>query len=364
MMNDFEKIEHLLLNKKFEELNPTEMREVQGYFENATDYNDMRETLMQVKSTLAADKLLIKPNVDLKEKLLQQFENTYSNVTPKAAGKTRPFYRKMAFQWSAAASIVVILTLSAVTYVNNMNSHSKEMAINYDKPQKQDAPLEEKSMPNGTLTADSTSVTNSNPERKENLGDQPVVGSTTTFGSNSDEAEKDKGTILSNKSTNENKILEGELKNTENNPTDLLSKDADDNTTIDTRERSKTEEKRDDANYYYNGALKDKEDKKQEINNIPVNTTVNEVKSNTTKDYYTRKKQKNTDQNQGDKIAVQKENTDNINLGGYMSVNQMVQTEKKDSNKVKLDSLNMDSNKINNQRRESSIEINAPKKDN
>src|SRR5687768_9103089 len=138
MMNDFEKIEHLLLSKKFEELSTSEMKEVQEYFENATDYNDMRDTLMQVKSTLAADKLLIKPSVELKEKLLQQFDKTYPKGGTKTGGKTRPFYKTLAFQWSAAASVVVIITLSAVSYINNMNGmqKSKEMAINNEKPNK------------------------------------------------------------------------------------------------------------------------------------------------------------------------------------------------------------------------------------
>ena len=129
-MNDFEKIEHLLLSKKFEELNPSEVKEVQGYFENATDYNDMRDTLMQVKSTLAADKLLIKPSVDLKEKLLQQFENTYAKNENKKTGKTRPFYKTIAFQWSAAASVVIFLSIGTVYFFNNAMGKKKEMAIN------------------------------------------------------------------------------------------------------------------------------------------------------------------------------------------------------------------------------------------
>src|SRR5688572_4771001 len=114
-MKDFEKIEHLLLSKKYEELSPAEVKEVTGYFENAVDYNDMRDTLMQVKSTLATDKLLVKPNVDLKEKLLQKFEQTYTTQP----GKSKPFYKTMGFQWSAAASVVIILSISIFSYINS-----------------------------------------------------------------------------------------------------------------------------------------------------------------------------------------------------------------------------------------------------
>lgn len=134
-MKDFEKIEHLLLSKRFEELSPTEAKEVTSYFENATDYNDMRDTLMQVKSTLASDKLLIKPNVELKEKLLQKFDNTYTNHSSTSIGKTKPFYKNIGFQWSAAATIVLLISLSIFGYIQNINSKANDgMAVNYETP--------------------------------------------------------------------------------------------------------------------------------------------------------------------------------------------------------------------------------------
>ncbi len=369
-MNDFEKIEHLLLSKKFEELNPSEMKEVQGYFENATDYNDMRDTLMHVKSTLAADKLLIKPSVDLKEKLLQQFENTYSNTVNKSAGKTRPFYRKMAFQWSAAASVVIILSVSAVTYFNSLNKNSKEMAVNYDKKDGDQSPAEEKSNFNTETVAatDSTSVVISNPDENEtNTGFNAPVGSTT------EDVEESKSEVLGNMSNNEVMVKEGE-RNEENIPVnngDELNKSTTKDSKIDDkRNPNKTEQSRDDANFYYNDALKSKEDKTTKTleldnTNIPTNNvnTVNEKNRSTNNtDYWSKKKQ---NQDNKDKGEVEKQATDNIQIGGYMSVNQMVQTDKKDSTEVKLDSLKTDSSKINLQGRESSIDTDKkPQKDN
>ena len=132
-MNDFEKIEDLLLAKRYEELSSAELREVNEYFENGSEYNDMRETLMQVKSTLAADKLLIKPSVDMKESLLNKFQQTYGQVKPT---NPIPFYKKTPFQWSAAASVVIILSLGIFGVLNNIGGNKeKNMAVNYDSNQ-------------------------------------------------------------------------------------------------------------------------------------------------------------------------------------------------------------------------------------
>jgi hypothetical protein len=369
-MNDFEKIEHLLLSKNFEELNPSELKEVQGYFENATDYNDMRDTLMQVKSTLAADKLLIKPSVDLKEKLLQQFENTYAG---NKTGKTRPFYRKMAFQWSAAASIVVLLTLSAVTYFNNMNgaAKSKEMAVNTERKSDDNTPSSEKTTLNNDLTVvptDSTSTGISTGEGKNGFISNAPVGSTTM------DLEEDKSSTFGNISTTEESVKEGEVNNqsTITNPNrnnDEVNKPLlKDNTTLDAKDRSETQGDRDDANDQYNDAVKGKEESKMLENstNVPMKT-VNEKNTNTdTKDYWQSKKQ-NPNRTK-DSNKDKQEATEDINLGGvnngYMSVNQMVQTDKRDSLKTNLDSLQMDSNQLRGRQRDAKIDSLKDEKDN
>jgi hypothetical protein len=371
-MNDFEKIEHLLLSKKFEELNPSELKEVQGYFENATEYSDMRETLMQVKSTLAADKLLIKPSVDLKEKLLQQFENTHGNKT---AGKTRPFYRKMAFQWSAAASIVILLTLSTVAYFNNMNgaAKSKEMAVNYEKKSDDGTPSSEKSNMNSDLTiapADSTATTTgiTTGENRNGFVQDAQVGSTTM------DAEEDKNVTFGNISTTEETVKESDVNHQSIiiNP-DLDNKDESnkpvmkDNTTLDTKTRTENEGARDDANDQYNNKLKGKEESKvleNSINNANTVKTVNEKNTNTdTKDYWQRKKQ-NPNKTKDNKGEGNKEATEDIQLGGYMSVNQMVQTDKRDSLKANVDSLQIDSNQLRNRQRDAKLDSQKDEKNN
>lgn len=349
-MNDFEKIEHLLLSKKFEELSPTEVKEVNGYFESATDYNDMRDTLMQVKSTLAADKLLVKPNVELKEKLLQQFDKTYTQKSGGGSlGKSRPFYKNVAFQWSAAASVVIIISVSIFGYIQNMNGKKSDgMAVNYEA-KKDGAPSEESTIstgetPIGTATEKETDgknrVTTVNPEY---IGDSR----------NEDETEKPK--LYGNFYTTESEVGEGEVGNSQNGPVkdnDIItfSSTRDDNTTlggyvnttIDTKE-----EKKDDANYYFNdkiitNANRQNEDLKGQDKNLELNTTIpvqNQGMTNTTIDYKKKANKREYWSKNKNKNKPKKDQTANV---GMENANVPQST---DSNKVKLDSINIDSNK-------------------
>ncbi len=339
-MNDFEKIEHLLLHKKHEELNSSELKEVKEYFENATDYNDMRDTLMQVKSTLATDKLLIKPSVELKEKLLQQFENTYTSQNEKNNGKKRPFYRTIAFQWSAAASVIILLSFSAITYFNNLNKSDKEMAVNYKKGNSNSSPssVDEEETANNTevSTGSSPDVTIANGEKRDEMTEyeKPVI-------STNSQDEKGKSNVFGNISVNEDIIKEGDAINTENAPEYYR-----DNTTIDDSKLNNEEKVKD--------GIEDKNRTKTYESNT--NIPVNEKKKVNPNKNTTLTKNKKEDSINNDK--------DEMNLGGYMSVNQMVQTVKTDSTNTALDSLKLDSNQMDKRSRDAKIELKKAEKDN
>jgi hypothetical protein len=347
-MNDFEKIEHLLLHKKYEELSPTEVREVTGYFENASDYNDMRDTLLQVKSTLTADKLLIKPSVELKEKLLQQFDKTYTNQASPAA-KTRPFFKNIGFQWSVAASVVIIISLSIFGYVRNMNGHTTDgMAVNYKSPSHKndhtestvnEEPATIKDGRTGHVITEDLSnkdrVTTVNPE---------FIGTAR----NGDELGKTK--IYGNYFKPEAEVMEGDMVEDQNAPlVDTKNKlmftsqrDEDNTTTIG------TEKNRDDANYYFNDKVltnaykenmepKTNDEKKSELLNgnlgiSEVNTTVNyNQTTNLSRTNLAKKKDKNRQKN------------NQQTLGGVQVSNLK---QKVDTLSANADSLKLDSNKM------------------
>jgi hypothetical protein len=360
-MNDFEKIEHLLLSKKFEELSPTEVKEVADYFENSMDYNDMRDTLMQVKSTLATDKILIKPNVELKEKLLQQFENTYSKQT-NTTGKTKPFYKNIVVQWSAAASVILILSLSIFSYIHDMKGKTSDgMAVNYTAH-----PNEEKPATVNTMEVATDSVVANVPAsiEEQKSYEKSKITTLEPIGNNRrNEDESEKPIMYGNYYTTETEVGEGSLERNDekNRPNDVgfFSSDRNgngyDNTTLgltNTTLDVKKEESKDDANYQFNGKintdldkgndqLKGNEGKNMELNttipmnqNIGTNTTVDYNKQVTTKsrDYWSKKK--------NNKSKVSNKDQDQKTLGG------MTQAEQKtDSTKVSMDTLKIDSNK-------------------
>lgn len=349
-MNDFEKIEHLLLSKRFEELSPTEVREVTGYFENATDYNDIRDTLMQVKSTLAADKLLIKPTVELKEKLLQKFENTHTNQGSASLGKTRPFYKNIAFQWSATATVVIVISLSIFGYIQNLNTlDKKEMAVNYESN------TTHKRIDKGQPTIDGEA-----PEEtsvKDENTSKVMVTTTDDVGSNKGEGELDsRSTTLggTNTVTETSKINDGDanvnVDETKNNTKNFYfssnRNNKNDNTTLDIMTNTTLnpkEEKTEDANEILNAVIITNGDKqnddlkvKEEEKNQPLNTTIQNQNNLNTKVNYS--------QSTFDRDSWKKNKNENskVNLG--LAQDNLLEAEVADSLKMKTDSLKLDSN--------------------
>lgn len=336
-MDDFEKIEHLLLNKRFEELSPTELREVSNYFENAADYNDMRDTLSQVKSTLAEDKLLIKPNVELKEKLLQQFDKTYTQAKPGAGGNTVPFYKNIKVQWAAAASVVLIVTIGLVGYFQNLKSNSNDgMAVNYES--KKNQPTQQDPAITETNTSEEFVVE----EEKSALNDETVTNKKS-------EDRSEKPIIYGNFSTTESEVGEGSMNNS-NIPTTTngYSTNRDENTIIDT----KVEEKN-DANYYFNDRLNSEDDIiRSQDKDLKTNTTIlpkKDAELKNTSVNYNQSTTKLKKQKGRDKEVKQE------NIGGMAP---QVMAEVSDSTKISIDSLRLDSNMNKN-----TIEIDQ-KKDN
>ncbi len=348
-MKDFEKIEHLLLSKRFEELSPTEVKEVNGYFEGATDYNDMRDTLMQVKSTLAADKLLIKPNVELKEKLLQQFDNTYTN-TNRVIGKTRPFYKHVAFQWSAAASVVLLLSLGIFMYMQDIKSNSNDgMAVNYETPASKDAKDEAPTTTGETYSPMGISEETNQPSHemmKSVNGPQEsedIVVSDMEMGENE----------LKQK-PNQNPLLFGtfdQIRSENSNATTITKNDV--------NYQFEQKEEKLNADFYFNGVinvnnpknsddsdedqlLKGKIDDKREDNkNLNTNgytNTVNFQRENNKINFSSNRN------NEVDNKKV-KENTVNLGLSEDKYADMSSTDSTKTKNKTSLDSLKLDSNK-------------------
>lgn len=163
-MKDFEKIENLLLSKKYEELSPPELREVEAYFESEAEYTDMRQTLMQVKDTLAEDKTLIVPSVELKENLLKKFEETHTKSSA-ATGKTRPFYRTVWFQTAAAASVIIVIGLGIFNSMNNLDKgpQEKDMALNKDQNEREESPARDNTLDDDKITGPDAADENDDP---------------------------------------------------------------------------------------------------------------------------------------------------------------------------------------------------------
>lgn len=76
MTPDIEKIEHLLNAKTFAQLTASERELVLAHLSGADEYEHMRETLLRVKKIFTAEAAAVASDADLKEQILNRFEQS------------------------------------------------------------------------------------------------------------------------------------------------------------------------------------------------------------------------------------------------------------------------------------------------
>lgn len=135
---DLEKIEALMLHKAYDELTDDERRLVDMHISSASEYNDMRETLLNVKKTFDEEKITLRPQVNMKESLLKKFEavhGTNSSSIPPESQKKK-FFIPVYMRYAGVAAVLVVGLFMVFTQYNAQKKSRSEDIVMYNAGEK------------------------------------------------------------------------------------------------------------------------------------------------------------------------------------------------------------------------------------
>lgn len=142
----YEEFEALLARKEYSELTAEEQTWVEFFVSSESEYTDLRDTLINIRSSFNDDKVEVKAGVGLKESLLDRFEQVHGKQ-PAATGNTRPLFGGAIWKISAVAAAAIV----AFLLVFNMVGPKEDKSVAMDQsPVKVKAPA---TLPQETIPA-------------------------------------------------------------------------------------------------------------------------------------------------------------------------------------------------------------------
>lgn len=97
-------MEQILLYKNYDDLTPTELDEIKDFVSSKEEFNIMKSTLLNVKTSFGVEEEII-PVDAAKQNLMKMFEQKHGKVIP--MNKPRPFYLNPVFQIGIAALFIL-----------------------------------------------------------------------------------------------------------------------------------------------------------------------------------------------------------------------------------------------------------------
>lgn len=133
-----EALEKLMLEKSFSELSEQEKEFALSYLTSPAEYDDMRNTLLQIRHVFYEDKRNLTMPQAGKDALMKKFryQRTLNHQVPSAN------IVKYHWMWVAAASLLLILSLIIINQQHNAFKNHQEIALQSDLPE-QHAPASE-----------------------------------------------------------------------------------------------------------------------------------------------------------------------------------------------------------------------------
>ncbi|MCX7744177.1 MAG: hypothetical protein N2167_06385 [Flavobacteriales bacterium] len=126
-----EQLEKLMLEKSFSALSEQEKELALSFLTSQAEYDDLRNTLLQIRSVFAEDKKNLKMPEAGKEALLEKFRNQRNLKYRAPVIKTF----KPQWMWVAAASLLLIISLILVNQQYDVLKNNREIALQSDLPQ-------------------------------------------------------------------------------------------------------------------------------------------------------------------------------------------------------------------------------------
>lgn len=133
-----EALEKLMLEKSFSELSEQEKEFALSYLASPAEYEDMRNTLLQIRHVFYEDKRNLTMPPAGKNALMEKFrhQRTLNHQVPSAK------IVKYHWMWVAAASLLLIISLIIINQQHDALKNHREIALQSDLPE-QHAPASE-----------------------------------------------------------------------------------------------------------------------------------------------------------------------------------------------------------------------------
>ena len=149
-------IEHIILNKKYEELNSDELSAISEYISSALEYEQIREILYKIK--FSKEEIIV-PESSVKEALLNKFRQANSQKILKIVDNPSKGKYVLLYRLAYAALIAVGLFVAFLLY---RNSGNKEILTSnkLSQPQKQHSTKPQKSENYKTFDQNIDSINN------------------------------------------------------------------------------------------------------------------------------------------------------------------------------------------------------------
>lgn len=161
-----EELEKLMLEKAFSELSEQEKEFALSQLASPAEYDDLRNTLIQIREVFSEDKNQLKMPPSGKEALMTKFRNRNASL-----GKTRviKLYQRK-WMWAAAASLLLIVSLIFVNERYDSLKKNQEIALRNDQPQSND--IEEQQ---GLIKDERNKISEKNTEEEAVLTEQELT---------------------------------------------------------------------------------------------------------------------------------------------------------------------------------------------
>lgn len=156
---DLEGLEELMLRKPYAELSVEERRMVSRHVASESEYNDLRDTLVNVRKTLQEEKIVLRPRVDMKEALLKKFEEVHGQGGGATPMDNRPkkFHIPVFYRYASVAAVLLIAFLVVFNQFSGIGpKKTKDLAMQKTHSESPVPPTESTGMTSTELSEPAT----------------------------------------------------------------------------------------------------------------------------------------------------------------------------------------------------------------
>lgn len=158
MNPDIEKIEHLLMAKSFNELSSAERELVLAHLSGASEYEHMRATISRVKTVFSAEAAGISPELDMKEAVLNRFEQNKpanTGILSKISSFFETLFPNPGVRFAGSIGLVLVLVITGIAFwpKEEVNvAYMKPIEVNEQRVKPKDSEIQQNQAEISTIT--------------------------------------------------------------------------------------------------------------------------------------------------------------------------------------------------------------------